>query len=187
MIKDLQPNLRELLSDLPNGETLFKIYSSILEFTIINRWEGACHESCGALHILLSENDIQNEWFIGEVKNKNVYFDHSWIEINNEIFDIAILFPLVPECSNAPIIRSKNLNDFNLTTIEYGVYSGEPLSEQTKIVKELSLSDYLFHSPINKVKGTFALIEMISETKLNKRIDLDAIRKKYNKICYKEK
>ena len=51
---------------------------------------GACHFISSVFHILLNEQGIENDLCIGEVTQGSQFFDHSWIEIDGKVFDIAI-------------------------------------------------------------------------------------------------
>jgi len=98
-------NLTKAVTSLKESEIIESIFSEFLEITYKLDWKGACHESTSAIHILLNEAGITNTWKLGEVFTNGCLFDHSWIEINNKVFDIAITKTLIKKAINAPVIN----------------------------------------------------------------------------------
>jgi hypothetical protein len=176
--KHWSKNLENAILTIPNGQILKTIFSSVLDLTVLNNWKGACHESCGAIHILLNENAIQNTWCIGEAKVGNVIFDHSWIEIDSEIYDISICRPLQPAIENGPVIRGVDIDSNLPTTTLYGVVSGKPDHPMTTAVKSMPLSAYLLNSPLHPTIGTWALIDNVSKH-MKKMLSIPALIVKY--------
>lgn len=185
--KDWVTNLNNSIGQMHHHHTIKIVFSSILELTVKNDWRGACHESCGAIHILLNELNIPNTWFIGEVKVGEVFFDHSWIEIDSKVFDVAICKPLQPEHQSSPVINDIDLATSNKTTSVYGVRSGHQDDPMTNAVKNLSLSNYLLKSPIAPGLGTWALIDNLAKQKLNVTLDIQGLIKKYQGQFYSTK
>ncbi|AEW85928.1 hypothetical protein C3B47_14410 [Flavobacterium columnare] len=177
-------NLNNTIGTIPNNEIIKTIFSSILDLTITNDWRGACHESCGAIHILLNETGIQNTWCIGEAKIEEVFFDHSWIEINSEIYDISVCKSLEPSLDNGSVIRGKDINTNKLTTVLYNQVSGHPDNPMTTLVKNINLSDYLLNSPIDPFQGTWMLIDKVATEKLKINFDINSLISKYHGKYY---
>jgi hypothetical protein len=178
-------NLIKEISGFDQSEKIELIFKEFLEITYRLDWKGACHESTAAIHILLNELGIANTWKIGEVFANGNLFDHSWIEINEKIFDIAITKTLIIEAINAPIINDIDININGLHNFEYGIKSGQGLSPQTQFVMNINLSDYLSNSPINPIHGTLAIILDIGR-KLNLNLDKKILIKKYKGKFYTE-
>lgn len=177
-------NLENSIGTTFNHETIKTIYASVLELTIQNDWKGACHESCGAMHILLNETGVQNIWCIGEAKVGNAFFNHSWIEIDENIYDISICKPLQTAFYNGAVIKGIDIDTNEPTTAEYGVASGHPDDQMTIVVKSLNLSDYLKMSPVDPQLGTWRLIEQVGKYKLKKMFDIPTLMKKYKGIHF---
>jgi hypothetical protein len=172
-------NLSNNIGTIPNHQIIKTIFSSILDLTIMNNWKGACHESCGAIHILLNETGVTNTWCIGESRVGQAFFDHSWIEINSEIFDISICNPLQPAFKSGPVIKGVDIDTNKQTTALYGVVSGHLDDPMTVAVKSLNLSDYLSNSPIHPTLGTWLLIDQVAKHKLKINLDINALMTKY--------
>ncbi|AMO19763.1 hypothetical protein [Flavobacterium columnare] len=178
-------NLINALENFDQSEKIELIFTEFLEITYKLDWKGACHESTSVIHILLNELGINNNWKIGEVFGNECLFDHSWIEIDNKIFDIAITKTLFEKARNAPIINDIDINKNCIHNIEYGIKSGQELSPETQFVMNIDLSDYLSNSPINPTYGTWAIILDIGK-KLNLNLDIKLLIKKYKDKFYKE-
>jgi hypothetical protein len=172
-------NLNNNIGTIPNHQIIKTIFSSILDLTIMNNWKGACHESCGAIHILLNETGVTNTWCIGEAQVGQAFFDHSWIEINSEIFDIAICNPLQPAFKSGPVIKGIDIDTNLPTTALYGVVSGHPDDPMTAAVKSLTLSNFLANSPIHPTLGTWLLIDQVATHKLKKTLNIASLMTKY--------
>jgi hypothetical protein len=177
-------NLNDSINGIPKSKEVNAIFASVLDLTILNKWKGACHESCGAIHILLNESGITNTWYIGEAKVGNVFFDHSWIKINDEIYDIAICMPLQNAFKNGPVIKNIDIDTNQATTASYGVVSGNPIHPLTNLVKTSTLSDYLSMSPMHPTLGTWILVDQIAKHKLGKTFNIPNLINKYNhNVC----
>lgn len=166
--------------DIPNSQTIKNICFEVLQQIFIRNWVGACHQTSGIIHILLNESGIDNIWAIGEAKVGKKIFNHSWIIIDSEIYDLAICKPLQYDTKTGPVIRTIDLDKKSKTTTKYGIISGKPDDEVTKIVKIITLSDYLKNNVgIHPNKGAWHLIDRISQ---NLKLDLNIpqLMKKYN-------
>jgi hypothetical protein len=172
-------NLTNSIGTIPNHQIIQTIFSSILDLTIMNDWKGACHESCAAIHILLNETGVQNTWCIGEAKVGEAFFNHSWIEINSEIYDISICKPLQPAFKSGPVIKDIDIDTNQQTTTLYGEVSGHPDDPMTIVVKSFNLSDYLANSPIHPTLGTWLLIDQVAKYKLKQALNISSLMTKY--------
>lgn len=172
-------SLNNSIGAIPNNQIIKTVFSSVLDLTIMNDWRGACHESCGAIHILLNESGVQNTWCIGEAKIGPAFFDHSWIEINSEVYDISACKSLQPALDSGPVIRGIDIQTNKPTTILYNQVSGHPDNPMTTAVKNLNLSDYLLNSPIDPFLGTWMLIDQVATHKLKMNLDIHTLISKY--------
>lgn len=188
---ELKYNLKTLLEGHSHKEKLEILYTELLDFMQKRDWRGACHESCGVQYVLLNELGINCEWRLGEVfykeheiQGRPVCFDHSWILINGEIFDIALFKTNYPPVDSFPTIRNKNLKTLEEPEVIYDTNSGWGDDINTKMVKNTPLSVYLNNSPMHPKLGTWTLIEQIG-VKLGINTSIDEMRKKYNGIYWK--
>lgn len=130
-------------TSLPNGKRLFQAYAALLNFAWQNDWTGACHDSSAALFMVLSEMGFSPRLVIGEVKAPAGTFDHSWIEVDGKIFDVAVGFPGEDGHYVGPsVFASLNLNTGDPTELEYGVRSPGGLDQVGRFVASTNLNDY---------------------------------------------
>ena len=138
------------------------------------QWWGACHACSSVLYVLLSEIGYNPTLCVGEVQTNNYLFDHSWIEVDNKIIDLAISLTLKNGMAvSSPIILDINSTTKEKTQINYGV-KGQGFDEQTKILLSLSFNEYMNYFPDNE-NGLWGVIEEI----LNKKIDIEKFQEKY--------
>lgn len=190
-MQDLINNLNLLLENHSNKKELSILYRELIGSMIKNDWRGACHESCGVQYVLLNELGVHCEWRLGEVfykerqvQGRPVCFDHSWILINNEIFDVALLRTNHPSMDSFPTIRDKNLSTMGEPEVNYDRNSGWGDDPNTIMLKNLPLSNYLDNSPMHPRLGTWILIQYIGQ-KLGITSSIADMRKKYNGIFWK--
>lgn len=107
-------------------------------------------------------------------KGKNYLFDHSWIEIDNKVIDLAISITLQNGMAvSDPIILDINSKSKEKTTIEYGI-KGEGFDGQTLLLLGLSFNEYMRFFPDNN-KGLWGIVEEI----LGKQINIEEFERKY--------
>lgn len=117
-----------------------------------NLIQGGCHFLSVLFHIILSEFGIENHLCLGNVQVNGRIFSHSWVEIVNKIYDIAISQTNDPNCSLSRVIFC-NINTENrlLSNVEYGVLSESELVDKTgKIIAEQTIGDYILKCPFGK-------------------------------------
>jgi len=187
----LKDNLNSILNGHPDQKTLEPIFLEVLQYMLENDWKGACHESCGVLFLLLKESNINCEWRLGEVTFKEkklngnpIIFDHSWIVINNEIFDLSLCKTNYPLVDSPATIRNLNIETLGEPEVSYNIESGWEDSPQTITIKRTPLNNYFDNSPIHPTLGTWFLIEKIYKN-LGKSFSLDELKEKYDGIYWK--
>ncbi len=131
-----------------NTVSLEDIYKSMLDYVIDNNFTGACHSTSAAMYILLSELGLNPKLKIGEVYSysDNVCFDHSWVEMDDEIFDIAIGYPQPPELGGqyvcGPIFNSTDLSTDQYADVCFRYQTDEGLREPALSVSRWTLQEY---------------------------------------------
>ena len=71
---------------------------------------------------------------IGEMLGQGLYFDHSWIELDGQILDIAISMTLLGGAPvSEPIVFGKNIRSGKEPVIKYGV-PGRGIEGETLVV-----------------------------------------------------
>lgn len=141
------------------------------------QWWGACHASCSALYVALSELGYSPKLCIGEMMGQGLYFDHSWIDLDGKIIDMAIsmtLFGGAP--ASEPILFGKNIRNGMEPIIEYGV-PGRGIEGESLIVMHLPFTDYMDAFPDEK-DGLWGVVREL----LEKEFDIDVLRNKYRDV-----
>ena len=94
------------------------------------------------MYILFKESNINCELCLGEVQTGQQYFDHSWIQIEEKIYDAAISMPLSGGKIHPPVYASIDLKTNKLTTLGYGLLSGAGLGQEAMYASGLNLTNY---------------------------------------------
>lgn len=161
--KKWSANTQSLVSNVPHGDKIYSTFFEVLKLMELNDWKGACHATCCIIHVLLKEQGIDNELILGEAKNGPVVFNHSWIEIEGEVYDLAIGHSMVAQFSNPPTIKGFDIEAMQPTLIEYGVNSGQDDDPHTSMIKSISFRSYLDMFPGHE-NGLWGLVENIAGT-----------------------
>lgn len=103
---------------------------------------GGCHFISSVYHILLNEQGIKNELCIGEVTQGPQFFDHSWVEIDDKVFDIAIQLTLIGDV-NPPVFASYDLHTEEPINRIYGTQSPSGLDTVAKQVLSTPFVKYM--------------------------------------------
>lgn len=141
------------------------------------QWWGACHASCSALYVALSELGYSPKLCIGEMMGQGLYFDHSWIDLDGRIIDMAINMTLLGGVSvSEPILFGKNIRNGMEPIIEYGV-PGRGIEGESLIVMNLPFTDYMDAFPDEK-DGLWGVVREL----LEKEFDIDVLRNKYRDV-----
>lgn len=131
---------------LLNGQQLFEAYKTLLWLTFSRGWQGACHDTSAVLYIVLSEMGLSPTLLIGEVRGPNFIFDHSWVEFENNIFDVAVGFPSEGGGDAGPsVFASLDLRTGRTTELEYGIRSDYCLDKIGQSVSIKNLEEYSEH------------------------------------------
>ena len=142
-----------------------------------NDWRGACHAVSAICFVLLKEQGIKCELRLGEVGIHNVVFNHSWIVIDQKVFDLAIYKSLEPKFDQPPTIAGINVDTLLPTELNYGVNSSLKDDPPTAMIKTLSLSEYMSGFP-NFPNGLFYLVDKFAQ-KIDFKVNIQDLIQKY--------
>lgn len=142
-----------------------------------NPHAGACHLISSVFHVLLKEQGIENDLCIGEVTYHNhKFFDHSWIEIDGKVFDIAIQLTLQNEV-NPTVYAGYDLYTEKPVERVYGTVSSVGFDAIGKHVLETSFVKYMDAYP-NFKEGAWKQVKLIGSD-LRLKFDLQELPKRY--------
>jgi hypothetical protein len=155
-----------------------KCFSKLLTWVVKKNYQGACHDVSIVLHVLLNEVGVKNIICVGEVKiSDSEYFDHSWIEADGCIYDVAVCAPNLYQYSHAPIFNGKSLSESGAIDFIYGASSPIGIDEVTNFVLNSNINQYLQPHP-NGADFIWDLIKKIGK-ECNLKLNKSKLRKQY--------
>lgn len=157
-------------------ELISKTFFSITDYYKKYPNPGACHLISSIMHVLLEEQGIKHELCIGEVKTGMKYFDHSWIEIDGKVFDIAIQNTLDGN-SNGPVFFGIDLITEKKPSRFYGESSPTGFDKDAKMVLNTDFSVYLSGYPQFR-EGAWKIVKDIGK-ELNLKLEINTLKEKY--------
>lgn len=143
MIRSWIQQAERISMALQDGATIFNTYAALLAVVWKEGWDGACHDSSAVLYMLLSEQGITPTLVVGEVGADAGIFDHSWVEVDGKIYDVAVGFP--DEGGHdvgPPVFASLNLDTAEPTELAFGIRSPNGLDEVGRFVADATLEQY---------------------------------------------
>jgi hypothetical protein len=101
-------------------------FLAITSHVLDTGWGGACHAVAALTYILFAEAGATAALCMGEAAFENgVNFDHSWVEVDADVFDAAIL-GTHGGYGAPPTFRSRDLETLAMPSVRYGVTTGQP-------------------------------------------------------------
>ena len=128
---------------------------------------------------------VQSDICLGEVSFGSVYFDHSWVEVDGEIYDAAISNTLVVDLYCPPVFRGIDLSTAQPTVLRYGTPSGQGYDENALMIRSICVSDYMSMFP-NHPHGLFGMTMLIGMA-AGIYVNLDTIRRYAGSAVWKER
>ena len=162
-----------------------RTFFEILRFIKKTEWSGACHAASSVLYILLREQKFDAELYVGEVGNLPIVFDHSWVEIDNKIYDAAITSTLIEGISFPPIFAGIDLETSQTPNNQYGIHSGQGYDPVAQSIIQTPFGDYLSMFPAHP-KGLWGVTKDIGKG-MGLRMNLGQLKSKYSDTEWKEK
>jgi hypothetical protein len=122
----------------------------------------------------LSEFGYKPDLCIGEVLGQGLYFDHSWISLDDKMIDLAISMTLLGGApASGVIIFGKDIKTGLPPVLDYGV-PGRGIEDQAKFVMELPFNQYMDSFPDEK-DGLWGVVREVLSTDIN----IPSLREKY--------
>jgi hypothetical protein len=170
------PIWRENAHSLTTNKKLVDTY-----FTVLRKFgsdPGACHISSATLYVMLREMGFSPELCIGEVTYGNTKFDHSWVELDGLIFDVAVVYSLEEYRISNPVFSGINLGTITPTE---GIYiSTEPTipDKHTLNILKKGFLKYMDEYPVGR-NGIWAIVKELGRD-LNKNWKIAVLKDKYS-------
>ncbi len=178
-------NAQALMRSTPAGYKMHKAYIATLDYIHEADWSGACHATTSVITAILRAHDIPAEPYIGECLEGKIYFDHSWIEVDGEVFDVAVSNSLIKGVRYSPVYRGLDLTTMKPTSIVYGVISGKGYDSNAEMILNMSFAEYMQMFP-GHPDGLFGLAESLSKA-MGSRISTTKLKKHCVQVLWREK
>ena len=81
--------IKQAVTESGYNEDIGNVLANMYRYMERKQWWGACHASCAALYVCLSELGYKPKLCIGEVFGQGLYFDHSWISLDDKMIDLC--------------------------------------------------------------------------------------------------
>lgn len=173
---------QEILRNKPWVLKFTKSFREIIEFIQVNDWQGACHAVSSVFYVLLAEQGIASNLCIGEVQIGKAVFNHSWIEIDEEVYDVAIILTLDEKLHFPPTVRGFNVETGKPTDLRYGVVTGLPDDPPTHFIKATPFASFMDNFPSHR-DGLWGIVIVIGK-RIGVNLDVRTIRSKYGSTTW---
>ncbi len=162
-------DIRVIIKENNYTEEFADVLCNLLSYMKEKQWIGACHATAAVMYVALSEIGYKPILCMGEVLSDSLCFDHSWIEVDEKIVDLACSMTLLGNGNpvNQPVILNENNH------MKYGI-SLYGLGYEASNILELPLSTYMDMYPGSK-NGLWDIVSII----LEKSININELRQKY--------
>ena len=169
--------IRGTVKDAGYIDELADVLCNLNRYMHRKQWWGACHASCAALYVAFSELGYKPKLCIGEMLGQGLYFDHSWIELDGKVIDMAISMTLHGGAPvSEPILFGKNIFSESESTIRYGV-PGRGIEGEALIITNVPFVQYMDMFP-NEKNGLWDVVQEL----LGCEIDIPTLRGKYKDV-----
>ncbi|MDC6165452.1 hypothetical protein PPH93_27685 [Achromobacter xylosoxidans] len=145
--------------ELPDGDKLYAAFERMLQFVVASEflYAAGCHDTSAVLYMQLRQAGLQEADMalcIGEVNALGSRFDHSWVEVRGQVFDVAICAPSKSGgFAGGPVFAGEDLTINALAQAKFGVESKDRLDHDAATVYGMDLSQYLVFQQSNKSKS----------------------------------
>lgn len=170
------PTWRAVASNIEidsNQDEIFNTFFVVSDYLKVQPIYGACHLVSGIFYILLKEQDIECDLCIGEVQAQFGRFDHSWTQINGDVYDIAIKIQL-DGIERDPIFAGVDLGTGEKTESVYGISGGGGLDGIASHVLNTPFVEYMDGFSMGAWNITKSLLRKLNITK-----SVEELREKY--------
>lgn len=176
--------VRALPVNGPRDYRLRRTFAAMLDFIHSQGWQGACHPSSAILAVLLKEQDIEVAPYLGECGANGFVFDHSWVEVDDEVYDAAISNTLIQEKSYPPVFRGLSVDTKQPSAIRYGIHSGAGYDADAALVRSVPFCEYMDNFP-NDASGLWGVTKAIGKH-LNLRLNPRQLRIAHQDMSWQE-
>lgn len=160
------------------------VVKNLFDYMVNRQLFGGCHALTSVMFVALNELGYKPKLLVGECyKNGTKPFDHSWVELDNKIIDLAIYYPLTLAVNSisGPIVFGYDMLTMKTSSLNYGINTGLPFSVQTINAMNRSITEYMNNYPMEK-GGLWRVLEMVYP---NNNLNIQSLKNNYLEI-YRE-
>jgi hypothetical protein len=142
-------NAKRILADDVLSDKIQSIFFGMLEYIQDTPdTKGFCYASASVFYVLFRELGLPVEIYIGQVEYDNgALFDHSWVEIDGEIYDAAVVLPLIEEIAKSPVFKGFDLDTCIKQEAIYGYGSVDNLDTVANAILNTPITEYMNEYP----------------------------------------
>lgn len=180
-------NAVKILEHPDSSDKILTVFFGLLAYIEDNQWMGACHASSSVLYVILRETNLPANIYIGQVKydDEEKYFDHSWVEIDDEIYDAAVLLSLQGNMTYPPVIRGFDVETLEKNKAVYGCISLCDFDPASKQILQISITEYMNHFP-GLANGLWDLVLRLGQA-TGLLLEIPVLQKKYSDVMWQLK
>jgi|GEM_PF-2875515 len=161
----------------------------LLQYT---KWNGACHGASAMLYVLFNELGYETKLCSGVISCDMWVSGHSWIELNDKVFDVACYFPRSGRHNLSPVFFGLCIDDMNPTETLYGIANAPPVVDVCEMIyNEKATVTRLMNAQYDELQGAslwqaldnvcvIAGIDILTIT--NEQLDTRELEQKYRNV-----
>jgi hypothetical protein len=167
---------QKLRDSNPKSFMINKSFCGVLDFIHANDCQGTCRQSSAVLYFLLAAQGIEATLCRGEASIDKLYFDHSWLEIDGNIYDAAISKTLINSLCFPPVFRGIDLSTNEPTRLKFGTLSGLDHDESVRWIRSISVAEYMNLYP-HHPDGLYGIVKLVGKS-VGVHLSVTGLRKK---------
>ena len=184
-INNLRAVADKQFPDTPEFYKIKKTFFGVLKYIHKNDWTGACHATSSIMYLLLKEQGVDVNLYIGEVVRGSIIFDHSWLELDGKPIDAAISNTLIQGIRFSPVYCGVELETGTPTEFNYSFQSGGGLGPEMEFYSSNTLGFYLDGFPRHP-KGLWGIASIIAK-ELGIKFNIGKAKQKYSDEQWQQK
>jgi hypothetical protein len=153
------------------------IIKGAFDFIAEHDYKGGCHLVSAIVYILLTEKGYNPVVRLGEVQIDDYIFDHSWIELDGKVIDVAIMNTLQDGFKFPPVLYGKSVSTGKQVEYQYGV--SQYIDATGQLVIGQSIGQYIMEG---KSHGSLEILKLIAQNSGIVFDNIDDIVRKYFSI-----
>lgn len=178
----------DIIGDEHLSRRLIVPFFEVVTFQERQGWYGACHADTAILYVLARELGLTNvKPIIGEAAYQSFPFDHSWLDVNGQVWDAALYRPLpsaehLPVCG--PVVANIDLATGQMAPITYGSHWRSEYRYHAKQVLSLSFVGYMSNYQYYN-NGLWGVVKDIGE-KLGLHLNIGRLKRQCTDVEWTE-